>query len=71
MGAFGIVEIDVLPEQPSKMILVGHDDVAEQDSFHGTDPTFRKAVLPGRSEGRPLRLAAEVSDGLLYSIRED
>jgi hypothetical protein len=45
--SLAVVILDVLEEEPSKVLLVDGDDVVEQLATNGPNPPFRQAVLPG------------------------
>ena len=60
VDAVALKVVDVFSQQPSQVLFVEWDHMVEQLSPTASHPPFGDAVLPGRSDARPLRLEPRI-----------
>ncbi len=68
MDSVGVVVVDVLLEEASKVVLVQNDQVIEQLSPGAPNPSLSDPVLPRAPECSSPRLDPELSDCLIDAI---
>ena len=66
-----VVVPGVLQQESSEVFLVDWDDVVKQLATNGSNPAFRKPVMPRRVVGCRLRLDSKLLDPVGHPIRED
>ena len=64
VDAVGVVVVDVIAEEASKVVLVQDDNVIQQLPASAANPSLGNPILPWTSQGRSLRFNSNVLDRL-------